>query len=100
MSHHTQKPLRIIVVGGGVGGLTAAHALQKANIDHIVLEKGEIAPPKGASIGIYPHGSRILKQIDCLEAVEAECYPLGKSVNLLPDGRAIARSDFFAYSRK
>lgn len=100
MGHQLQKPFRVIIVGGGVGGLAAAHAFQKANIDHVVLEKGVIAPPKGASIGIYPHGSRILKQIGCLEAVEAECYPLGKSKNLLPDGRIIASSDFFAYSRR
>ena len=99
MGQQAQKPLRVIIVGGGVGGLAAAHAFQKANIDHVVLEKGVIAPPRGASIGIYPHGSRILKQIDCLEAVEAECYPLGKSMNLLPDGRIIAKSDFFNYSR-
>jgi len=52
---------RVIVVGGGVAGLTASHALQKANIDHVVLERHlEPAPPAGASIAIYPHGARIL----------------------------------------
>jgi 2-polyprenyl-6-methoxyphenol hydroxylase-like FAD-dependent oxidoreductase len=93
---------RVIVVGGGVGGMAASHALQLAHIDHVVLEKGEIAPARGASIGIYPHGSRILKQFGsgCLEAVENECNPLRKSMNFLPDGRIFANSDFFAYSRE
>ncbi|KAF7590326.1 hypothetical protein BBP40_002976 [Aspergillus hancockii] len=91
------RPFRVIVVGGGVGGLTAAHTLHRANIDYIVLEKGLVAPPMGASIGIYPHGSRILEQIGCLADVEAECYPLGKSQNLLPDGRTFIDSDFFRH---
>ncbi|KAF2137749.1 uncharacterized protein K452DRAFT_235327 [Aplosporella prunicola CBS 121167] len=94
------RPFRVIVVGGGVGGLAASHALQKADIDHIVLEKGEIAPARGASIGIYPHGSRILQQFGCLEEVENECNPLGKSLNLLPDGRVIANSNFFGLCRE
>ncbi|OOQ83533.1 FAD binding domain protein [Penicillium brasilianum] len=99
MTSSSKRPFRVIVVGGGVGGLTAAHTLHRANIDFVVLEKGEIAPPIGASIGIYPQGSRILEQIGCLKPVEAECYPLGKSINILPDGRIIANSDFFAHSR-
>lgn len=95
MGSSSEKPFRVIVVGGGVAGLTAAHALQRANIDYVVLEKGIIAPPMGAGIGIYPHGSRILKQIGCLEAVEDECYPLEKSIYsfLLPDGRILSKSN-------
>lgn len=71
-----KRPFRVIVVGGGVGGLTAAHTLLRANIDYVVLEKGVIALRKGASIGIYPQGSRILDQIGCLQSVEDECCPL------------------------
>ncbi|KAH8429233.1 FAD-dependent oxidoreductase [Aspergillus melleus] len=95
-----ERPFRVIVVGGGVGGLTAAHTLHRAGIDYVVLEKGLVAPPMGASIGIYPHGSRILEQIGCLADVEDECVTLGKSQNLLPDGRTIFSSDFFKYSRQ
>ncbi|KAJ5765405.1 hypothetical protein N7520_004964 [Penicillium odoratum] len=94
-----KRPFRVIVVGGGVGGLTAAHTLLRANIDYVVLEKGVIAPQKGASIGIYPQGSRVLDQIGCLQSVENECYPLGKSINILPDGKIMANSDFFAHCR-
>lgn len=95
-----ERPFRVIVVGGGVGGLTAAHTLHRAGIDYVVLEKGLVAPPMGASIGIYPHGSRILEQIGCLADVEDECVTLGKSQYLLPDGRIILSSDFFKYSRE
>jgi FAD dependent monooxygenase len=33
------KPFRVIIVGAGVVGLSLSHALQLANIDHVVLEK-------------------------------------------------------------
>ncbi|TAQ86977.1 hypothetical protein B7494_g4680 [Chlorociboria aeruginascens] len=94
------KPFRVIVVGAGVGGLTSAHALSRANINYVVLERGQIAPPYGASIGIYPQGSRILEQIGVLKAVTDQCTPLGKSINLIPDGSTILSSDFFKFCRE
>ena len=95
-----QKKFRVIIVGGGVAGLAAAHALEMANIDHVLLEKGEIAPARGASIGIYPQGARILQQFGTFKAVNDETYQLGKSKNLLPDGTVFANSDFFKYLRE
>lgn len=44
------RPFRVIIVGAGVSGLVLAHALQLANIDFILLEKGIVAPPWGTSI--------------------------------------------------
>ncbi|KAL9127723.1 MAG: hypothetical protein Q9217_003453 [Psora testacea] len=71
-----EPSFRVIVIGAGVAGLTASHCLQKAGIDHVVLERrSEIAPPEGASIAIYPHGARILKQIECLKAAKKACVP-------------------------
>jgi len=95
-----ENNFRVIIVGGGVGGLAAAHAFQKANIDHVLLEKGEIAPALGASIGIYPHGGRILQQFGLFKAVEDETYPIEKAKNLLPDGTVFANSDLFKYLRE
>lgn len=87
---------RVIIVGGGVAGLTASHALQKAGIDHVVLERSkEVAPPVGASIAIYPHGARILSQIGCLEAAKAACRPCERFITRGPDGKVWINSDFF-----
>ena len=66
------RPFKIIVVGGGVGGLTLANMFQKFGIDFIVLEAyHDITPDVGASIGLVPSGLRILDQIGCFKAVEA-----------------------------
>lgn len=63
---------RVVIVGGGVAGLTLANMLGKFDIDYIILEShGDIAPAVGASIGLFPNGLRILDQIDCYERVLA-----------------------------
>ena len=98
MNNKPSTPFRVIVVGGGVAGLTAAHALHKANIDHIILERGsDPAPPTGASIAIYPHGARILHQMGCLQAAKDACSPMSGFVNRTPDGKSIVDSKFFDY---
>ncbi|OGM44898.1 FAD binding domain protein [Aspergillus bombycis] len=44
--------------------------LEKFDIDYVLLEKhSEIAPPVGASIGLFPNGLRILDQLGCYERI-------------------------------
>lgn len=91
-------PFRVVVVGGGVTGLIASHCLQKAGIDHVVLERrDEVAPAEGASIAMYPHGARILHQIDCLQAIESACVPGDRWFVRGPDGRKIMQNGFFRH---
>ncbi|KAK8869392.1 FAD binding domain protein [Apiospora arundinis] len=67
-----QKPFKVIVVGGGVAGLTLANMLQQFDIDFVVLEAyHDVAPAVGASIGLFPNGLRILDQIGVFERVAA-----------------------------
>ncbi|KAH7309685.1 FAD dependent oxidoreductase domain-containing protein [Stachybotrys elegans] len=54
---------KAIIVGAGVSGLTLAHAFDKAGIDYVVLDKRPVAPAWGASISIFPNGSRLLDQL-------------------------------------
>ncbi|KAJ5355557.1 FAD binding domain-containingprotein [Penicillium cataractarum] len=62
---------KIVIVGGGIAGLTLANMLEKFDLDYVLLEShGTIAPVVGASIGLFPNGLRILDQIDCYQAIE------------------------------
>jgi 2-polyprenyl-6-methoxyphenol hydroxylase-like FAD-dependent oxidoreductase len=91
------NPFRVIVVGGGVGGLVASHCLQRANIDHVVLERrSTVAPAEGGSIGMYPQGSRILKQIGCLKPVEDACTDCLHYWLRKPNGKALADIPFWS----
>ena len=101
MTDTAKKPFRVVVVGAGVTGLTASHALQKAGIDHVVLEKGdEAAPSLGTSIAIYPHGSRLLEQFGCLKAAEATTAPYKRYVSRMPDGKIVTDNDLWKVVRE
>ncbi|PKX91336.1 FAD-dependent oxidoreductase [Aspergillus novofumigatus IBT 16806] len=77
----------VIVVGGSIAGLTLAHCLDRAGIDHIVLEKAkDIAPQLGTSIGISPNGARILDQLGVYEEIEKCIEPLNVATVSYPDG--------------
>lgn len=54
---------KVIIVGAGVSGLVLAHTFHQAGIDYVVLDKHPVAPAWGASISIFPNGSRILDQL-------------------------------------
>ncbi|KAL3478063.1 hypothetical protein BJX99DRAFT_245755 [Aspergillus californicus] len=70
---------KVIIVGGSIAGLTLAHCLHRANIDHVVLEKrDEIAPQEGASIGLWPNGSQLLDQLGLYEELERQTEPLNR----------------------
>ncbi|KAL2165007.1 hypothetical protein VTH06DRAFT_303 [Thermothelomyces fergusii] len=70
--HASQKDqFRVVIVGGGVAGLTLANALEQAGVDFVLLERrGEIAPNVGASIGVFPNGARILDQLGAWKAID------------------------------
>ncbi|KAH7304768.1 FAD binding domain protein [Stachybotrys elegans] len=63
--------LKVIIAGGGVAGLTMAIMLEKFDIDYVILEAySKIAPPVGASVGLFPNGLRILDQLGCFDEIK------------------------------
>ncbi|KAM0281969.1 hypothetical protein ACHAO9_010450 [Fusarium lateritium] len=62
---------KVIIAGGGIAGLTLANMLERFGLDYVLLEShSAIAPPVGASIGMFPNGLRILDQIGCYEPIK------------------------------
>jgi 2-polyprenyl-6-methoxyphenol hydroxylase-like FAD-dependent oxidoreductase len=65
---------KAIIVGGGPVGLIMAHALSKANIDFVLVEKRDtISTWTGAALSMWGHGMRILHQLG-LEDVLLPAY--------------------------
>ncbi|KAI1169348.1 hypothetical protein F5B18DRAFT_646207 [Nemania serpens] len=96
MPSSSDSPFRVVVVGAGVTGLMASHCLQKAGIDHIVLEKrDDVHPAEGASISIYPQITRVLSQLDCLETLRKRSAPHQLGHIRRPDGRLAGSFDLF-----
>jgi choline dehydrogenase-like flavoprotein len=88
LTSHPTTNFKVIIVGGSIAGLTLAHCLAKLpNIDFVVLEKrAEIAPQEGASVGILPHGGRILDQLGLFEEILRHVEPLTTAHVSYPDG--------------
>ena len=54
------RNIRVAIVGGGIGGLTAAIGLLQAGYDVQVYEQTRLLSEVGAGINISPNASRIL----------------------------------------
>jgi salicylate hydroxylase len=55
--------MRVVVVGGGVGGLTVARALWRAGIDVLVLEQARDFGEVGAGLQLGPNATRVLRRL-------------------------------------
>lgn len=64
--------LHAIVAGAGIGGLTAAIALARADCDVTVLERARTIEPLGAGIQISPNAAAVLRGLHLLNAVRFE----------------------------
>lgn len=68
---------KVVIGGGSITGLALANMLQLYDIDFVLLESyPEIAPQVGASVGILPHGNRILDQLGLYTKILELCPPL------------------------
>ncbi|KAF8978429.1 hypothetical protein BGZ46_006474, partial [Entomortierella lignicola] len=53
MSSTAVKP-KVLIVGAGLGGLTLAAILEKANIPYEIFEKASALKPLGSAIAVGP----------------------------------------------
>ncbi len=63
--------LRVLIVGGGIGGLTAALSLHEAGLDVHVFEATAEMKPLGVGINLLPHAVRELTELDLGEELAA-----------------------------
>ena len=69
--------LRIAIVGGGIGGLTAALALRARGLDASVFEQAEAVREIGAGVSIHPNAARLLKRI----GLDDQLRKIGSPIN-------------------
>jgi 2-polyprenyl-6-methoxyphenol hydroxylase-like FAD-dependent oxidoreductase len=88
--------MRIIIAGGGPAGLVLGHALSKASIDFVILEKRyELIEASGAALGLWPHSVRVLDQLGLFDAALKIAPKMTKSINLGPKGELLDDTDMF-----
>jgi 2-polyprenyl-6-methoxyphenol hydroxylase-like FAD-dependent oxidoreductase len=87
--------LKIIIVGGGISGLTLANCLQHAGIDFVLLEgRSEIGIHVGAGVGIEPNGDRILDQLGVRGDLEHDMTPYWDMAFWNPLGKLMYETDY------
>lgn len=91
------KPFRVVVVGAGIVGLSLSHALQLANIDHVVLEKyHEVKSVKGAALIIWPNIERVFDQFGFLSKILENTTPVATEYKRWPDGSVNVKQNTMA----
>jgi 2-polyprenyl-6-methoxyphenol hydroxylase-like FAD-dependent oxidoreductase len=70
MRARTRNSASVLIVGGGIGGLTTALALRRAGIDSIVVEQAPELREVGAGISLWPNAINSLRRLGLGAAVE------------------------------
>jgi len=89
----------IAIVGGGIGGLTAALALLRAGLDVDIYEQAPELKEVGAGVQISANGTRVLHALGLAEAVErVSSVPTAKEIRLWNTGQTWKLFDLGAAS--
>jgi 2-polyprenyl-6-methoxyphenol hydroxylase-like FAD-dependent oxidoreductase len=92
--------MRVIIVGGGIGGLTAAVALQRVGIQPLVFERAPELREVGAGLTLWTNAVRVLRTLGLGDAVAEIGVPLRESELRAWDGGLISGLDLGAIGDK
>ena len=69
-----KRKLRIALVGGGLGGLTAAHALARNGFETHVFEQASELREVGAGITLSPNATKVLRALGLEEELKTRGF--------------------------
>lgn len=93
--------MKVLVAGGGLGGLAAALALAKRGIDVTVIEQAQELKEVGAGVQLSPNCNHALFALGLEDEVMAiACETTGKEVRLWNTGQTWPLFDLGAVSRE
>ena len=88
------RPLRILVVGAGVGGISIARGLLRDGHDVIVFERRPDVQPGGGAVTIWSNGSTVLEQLGV--NMDGAGQPLSTVRVVTATGRRVSNVDLTA----
>jgi FAD-dependent urate hydroxylase len=94
VSRQPTRPLRILVVGAGVGGISVARGLLRDGHDVTVFERRPDVTPGGGAVTIWSNGSTVLRQLGV--DMDGAGQPLSTVRVTTPTGRSVATMDLNA----
>jgi len=95
------KDEQVLIVGGGIGGLAAALALERRGAETIVCEQSPALSEIGAGLNLTPNAVKALRSL----GLEDEVYKIGAGSEFLmirswQSGRVISRMHRGEFRRK
>jgi 2-polyprenyl-6-methoxyphenol hydroxylase-like FAD-dependent oxidoreductase len=92
--------MRVLIIGGGVAGSTAFHALKRIGALPVLFERAPALLPVGAGITLAPNGLHILAQLGLLPAVQRISAPNLTVTAYDSTGQIIGGCDFSGIERR
>ena len=83
--------MRVLVAGGGIGGLTTALSLHEAGIDVVVYEAAPAMRELGVGINLLPHAVRALSALGLQSALASTAIETRELAYYTKHGRLIWR---------
>jgi salicylate hydroxylase len=89
MQTRAKRPLRIVIVGAGIGGLAAARALRQRGFEVAIFERAEKLEEVGAGLQIGPNGVRVLRALGLGEKLRCNAFEPTNMVSLKWDDASL-----------
>jgi salicylate hydroxylase len=89
MGTKTKRPLRIAIIGAGIGGLAAACALRQRGFEVAIFERAEKLEEVGAGLQIGPNGVRVLRALGLGDALRRKAFEPTAMVSLKWDDASL-----------
>jgi salicylate hydroxylase len=89
MRMKAKRPLRIVIVGAGIGGLAAACALRQRGFEVAIFERAEKLEEVGAGLQIGPNGVRVLRALGLGEELRRNAFEPTSMVSLKWDDASL-----------
>ncbi|MEL6571921.1 MAG: FAD-dependent monooxygenase [Pseudomonadota bacterium] len=81
------KEIDIAIIGGGIAGLSAAIAIEKAGLTAQVFEAAPVIQPLGTSLSLWPNAMTCLTDWGCDVPIRESGHRIGGLAWRRPDGR-------------
>ena len=84
---------QIVIVGGGIGGLAAAAALQKVGIPATVLEQSAEIEEVGAGLSLWSNAINALRQLGLEDSIVGKGSIINRVTTMTAEGRILDVTD-------